>query len=414
MAEASELLAGQLDEELVAALAGQLLVPRVADWCGVWLSSAKRHMQLSRVWHVDEQLIDPLRKLLANNPPPYTLRAAGIPLPGLSGISNPARGAALAFPLVANGSCQGVIVLGSDDRRQGAGVIRQVESMARLVAQAVVTARQYARQTTISQALQRRQLPPSLPCVPGLDTAVTYEPHEEAQTVGGDFYDLFRQRDNRWCFLLGDVQGKDPEAMSLTGLVRHIVRFLAREGHGVESVLERLNVALTEDSEDTAACVTEQPFGRLLTLLYGELEPDPTAGIVHCRLASAGHPLPLRLHTDGTVTPATTPQILLGADRHAQFSADAFDLTPGEVLLCVTDGVTEHRCGTQQFDDGEGLRKALARCTRLSAAAVANQIRQAVHDFSPDPVGDDLAMLVLKALPPQQPVNLPGSRTPSR
>ncbi|GGX44874.1 hypothetical protein GCM10010298_04930 [Streptomyces microflavus] len=35
LAEASDLLAGQLDEDLVAAIAGQLLVPRLADWCAI-------------------------------------------------------------------------------------------------------------------------------------------------------------------------------------------------------------------------------------------------------------------------------------------------------------------------------------------------------------------------------------------
>ena len=39
LAEASDLLAGQLDEDMVAALAGQLLVPRLADWCAIWLES---------------------------------------------------------------------------------------------------------------------------------------------------------------------------------------------------------------------------------------------------------------------------------------------------------------------------------------------------------------------------------------
>ncbi|NEE29118.1 protein phosphatase, partial [Streptomyces sp. SID7982] len=39
LAEASDLLAGQLDEDLVAAIAGQLLVPRLADWCAIWLEA---------------------------------------------------------------------------------------------------------------------------------------------------------------------------------------------------------------------------------------------------------------------------------------------------------------------------------------------------------------------------------------
>lgn len=39
LAEASDLLAGQLDEDLVASIAGQLMVPRLADWCAIWLES---------------------------------------------------------------------------------------------------------------------------------------------------------------------------------------------------------------------------------------------------------------------------------------------------------------------------------------------------------------------------------------
>ncbi|MFC5799042.1 PP2C family protein-serine/threonine phosphatase [Streptomyces formicae] len=410
LAEASELLAGQLDEDLVAALAGQLLVPRVGDWCGVWLSSAKGRMRLARVWHADERLVEPLRELLERNTPSATLRAAGRPLPHIS----PDAGMAWAFPLVVSGSCHGVLVLGSTDHEQADDrVVRQVENMARLLAQAVATARQYARQTTISRALQSRQLPTSLPQVPGLDTAVVYEPHEEAQTVGGDFYDLFRKRDGRWCFLLGDVQGKDPEAMSITGLARHMVRLLAREGHSVESVLERLNVALTEDGAEAATPGVEHTDGRFLTLLYGELEPDAVAGGVHVRLASAGHPLPLKLFTNGTVEPAAQPQLLLGVDRNAQYSADCFELMPGEVMLCVTDGVTERRRGKQQFDDDGSLAQTLSQCSAMSAMAVANHVRQAVHDFGTEPVEDDLAVLVLKALPPMGMVKLPRSRIPS-
>ena len=200
-------------------------------------------------------------------------------------------------------------------------VVRMVEDVARRVAQAVVTARQYTRQTTISRALQRRQLPASLASIPGVETAIVYEPHGEGQTVGGDFYDLFPMGDGRWCFLLGDVQGKDPEAMSVTGLARHLVRLLAREGHGVESVLGRLNAAMAEESAEAArASGGESAQPRFLSLLYGELEPDPRRGGARCTVASAGHPLPLRLSTDGTVAPACEPQMLLGIDEGAEFT----------------------------------------------------------------------------------------------
>ncbi|MFH8567500.1 SpoIIE family protein phosphatase [Streptomyces sp. NPDC017993] len=401
LAETSELLAGQLDQDMVTALAAQLLVPRLADWCGIWLTSEGPEMQLSRVWHVDEQRINPLRAELERDPPAVAVRTAGTPWPWPeSAGDDPGGGSALAFPLVARDTDQGLLLLGrSGQLLMTDAVVRMVEDVARRVAQAVFTARQYTRQTTISRALQRRQLPASLARIAGVDTAIVYEPHGEGQTVGGDFYDIFSMGDGRWCFLLGDVQGKDPEAMSVTGLARHLVRLLAREGHGVESVLGRLNVAMAEESAEAVAIGGELASSRFLSLLYGELEVDPGGAGARGTVASAGHPLPLHLSAEGSVTTTGDPQMLLGIDEGAEFRASPFILAPGETLVCVTDGVTERRCGNWQLDDNDGLAEVLREGTGMGAKAMAEHVRRAAHDFGVGPVEDDLSVLVLQAAP---------------
>lgn len=407
LAEASELLTGQLDENMVAALAGQLLVPRLADWCAVWLTTESGGLQLARVWHSDEHRIGALRLSLERHPPPTGLGSAGTSWPW-PGIADSQGGSAVCFPLIAHGRSHGALLIGrAGVPRMAEGVVRLSEDVARRVAQAVATARQYTRQATISRALQRRQLPMSLAHIPGVDSAIVYEPHGEGQTVGGDFYDLFPMGDRRWCFLLGDVQGSDPEAMSVTGLARHLVRLLAREGHGVESVLNRLNQALVEEEAEATEIDGEQSRPRFLSLLYGELEPDPEGGSARCTLASAGHPLPLRLTTDGAVAPAAGPQMLLGIDENPDFHADTLDLAPGETLLCVTDGVTERRNGVRQLDDDDGLSDILRDCVGLGAKAVAERVRRATYDFSPEPIDDDLAVLVLEAVPTVEPPRTP-------
>lgn len=401
LAEASELLTGQLDENMVAALAGQLLVPRLADWCAVWLTDESGRPELRRVWHNDERRIEALRATLERDSPPPGLGSAGAPWPWPEAADpSGTGGSALTFPLIARGRDYGLLLLGrAGVARMTEGVVRLSDDVARRIAQAVATARQYTQQATISRALQRRQLPVSLAHIPGVDTAIVYEPHGEGQTVGGDFYDLFPMGGRRWCFLLGDVCGSDPEAMSVTGLARHLVRLLAREGHGVESVLTRLNQALVEEEAEAAALGGDQARSRFLSLLYGELEPDPDSGGAHCVLASAGHPLPLRLSTDGTVAPAALPQMLLGIDDEPDFHADSLDLAPGETLLCVTDGVTERRDGNRQLDDDDGLADILRGCAGLGAKAIAERVRLAAHNFSTEPIDDDLAVLVLEALP---------------
>ncbi|MFE3882762.1 SpoIIE family protein phosphatase [Streptomyces lydicus] len=402
LAETSELLAGQLDQDMVTALAAQLLVPRLADWCAIWLTTEGGGVQLSRVWHIDERRITPLRAELERDPPSDIIRTAGTPWPWpeCAGASPPG-GSALAFPLVARDTDQGMLLLGRAGHLQMTDtVVRMVEDVARRVAQAVFTARQYTRQTTISLALQRRQLPATLASIPGVDTAIVYEPHGEGQTVGGDFYDVFPMGDRRWCFLLGDVQGKDPEAMSVTGLARHLVRLLAREGHGVESVLGRLNLAMAEESAEAVELGGEQATSRFLSLLYGELEVDQGVPGARCTVASAGHPPPLHMFVDGSVEPASDPQMLLGIDEGTEFHASSFALAPGETLLCVTDGVTERRCGNWQLDDNDGLIEVMRDGMGLGAKALAEHVRRAAHDFGTGPVEDDLSVLVLQAVTP--------------
>ncbi|MFC9949776.1 ATP-binding protein, partial [Streptomyces prasinus] len=331
LAEASDLLAGQLDEDLVAALTGQLIVPRLADWCAVWLEDETAGhgdrsdggradgARLARVWHADESRVEELRGVLEQNPPPLSDPLCpgplGYPWPekvldpprvglghltegfglpeGLSGppeapsgpaeapdglppydygvpatvlgtalgtasgtalgtASGTAPGAALAYRLVAGGRPLGTLVIG----RAGIGrfpdeVTGLVEDLGRRVALAIGAARQYARQATISAVLQRGLLPGAVAEIPGVHSAFVHEPLDEGGP-SGDFYDLFQAGEGRWCFAIGDVQGKGPEAAVVIGLARPWLRLLARERYRVADVLDRVNQLLLDDATEAA------------------------------------------------------------------------------------------------------------------------------------------------------------------
>ncbi|KUN92235.1 ATP-binding SpoIIE family protein phosphatase [Streptomyces caeruleatus] len=432
LAEASDLLAGQLDENLVAALAGQLIVPRLADWCAVWLEdevagrwgyprsgeaeggwavdgTAGTGPRLARVWHGSENLIEELRRALEKEPPlpPDTHRTgpAVYPWPGEALGARGVRGTALAYRLVAGGRPLGTLVIGR------AGLMRfpdevtgLVEDLSRRVALAIGAARQYARQATISRVLQRGLLPGAVAEIPGVVSALVYEPCDKGGP-SGDFYDLFPAGDGRWCFAIGDVQGKGPEAAVVIGIARPWLRLLAREGYRVADVLDRLNQLLLDDATEAADAAAralvgpvapgDGPQTRFLSLLYGELTPFD--GGVRCTLASAGHPLPLLLGSGGEVHTAAHPQTLLGVVEDVTYTSETFELRSGDTLLCVTDGVTERRSGSRQFDDADGLATALAGCAGLNAQLIAERIRRLVHEFSGRPPEDDLALLVLQA-----------------
>ncbi|WP_217251953.1 SpoIIE family protein phosphatase [Streptomyces sp. AC602_WCS936] len=426
LAEASDLLAGQLDEDLVASLTGQLIVPRLADWCAVWLEDeslgrgawsdapgAVVGARLARVWHGSESHIEELRRALEKDPPrprdPWRSGPLAHPWPGEALGPDGTHGAALAYRLVAGGRPLGTLVIG---RAGPAGfpdeITGLVEDLSRRVALAIGAARQYARQATISAVLQRGLLPGAVAEIPGVRSALVHEPCDKGGP-SGDFYDLFPAGDGRWCFALGDVQGKGPEAAVVIGLARPWLRLLAREEYGVPDVLDRLNQLLLDDATEAADAAAralvaaggppvapgDGPQTRFLSLLYGELVPHD--GGVRCTLASAGHPLPLLLGPDGVVRTVAEPQTLLGVVEDATYTSETFELCSGDTLLCVTDGVTERRSGSRQFDDGDGLATALAGCAGLEAGLVAERIRRLVHEFGARPPEDDLALLVLQA-----------------
>ncbi|MGP3922771.1 SpoIIE family protein phosphatase [Streptomyces sp. 8N616] len=429
LAEASDLLAGQFDEDMVAALAGQLLVPRLADWCAVWLDDEAGRApgsapRLARVWHAQESRIEAFRAALEKNPPVLGEAVRGWPVPWPWPATEPETpgsayglqpweedgGSALACRLFAGARSVGTLLLGRESpARIPDEVGALIEDFARRVALAILSARQYTREATTSLVLQKGLRPRGIAPIPGVTTHVVYEPAGEGAWAGGDFYDIFQAGEGRWCFALGDVCGNGSEAAVVTGLVRPWLKLLAHEGYSVGGVLDRLNRMLMDDATQAAEAAAppatadagsvpwEAPQVRFLSLVYGELVAAGDGPGMRCTLASAGHPLPLLLLPDGEVRPAATPQLLLGVQEDTAYESQTFHLRPGDTLLSVTDGVTERRSGQRQFDDGGGLAAALAGCVGLGAAGVAERIRRAVHEFGETPPDDDLALLVLHA-----------------
>ncbi|MBT2529473.1 MULTISPECIES: SpoIIE family protein phosphatase [Streptomyces] len=425
LVEASDLLAGTLDRDQTLALMAQMTVPTLATWCAVYtIADQSSEPYLSFVLHEDEERIDGLKALLSKIDPPEPVPAPGARVwnapseaahqaalrtsmrslglgstPHLgSGIGTTLATAAavggetVVLPLVARNRVIGMLTLGkpTDDHfRQE--ILELAEDLSRRAALALDNSRLYSERMAISQSLQRSLLPPELPHVPNVEVEVIYRAAGEGNEVGGDFYDLFPIRDGAYGFAIGDVCGTGPEAAAVTGLARHALRLLAREGFGGPAVLERLNAAILDEGARS----------RFLTLLYGELWPQEDGSAI-LKVVCAGHPLPLRLRPDGTVEPAAEPQPLLGVMEDLELYEQMVTLDPGDVLLCVTDGVTERREGTRMLGD-DGLADVLATCTGLTAGAVAARILRAVERFAAEPASDDMAILAMRVPMPHNP-----------
>ncbi|MFF0300378.1 SpoIIE family protein phosphatase [Streptomyces sp. NPDC001651] len=419
LVEASDLLAGTLDRDQTLALMAQMTVPTLATWCAVYtIADQASEPYLSYVLHEDEELIDGIKSLLSKIPPPDPVPTPGARVwsaPAESahqaalrtsmrslGLGEPVRrvsagigptlatasavgGETVVLPLVARNRVIGMLTLGKPtDEHFRQEILELAEDLSRRAALALDNARLYSERTAISQSLQRSLLPPELPQIDGVEVEVIYRAAGEGNEVGGDFYDLFPISDGAYGFAIGDVCGTGPNAAAVTGLARHALRLLAREGLSGPAVLDRLNSAILDEGARS----------RFLTLLYGEMRPQED-GSAELKVVCAGHPLPLRLRQDGTVEPAAEPQPLLGVMEDLELYEQTVTLDPGDVLLCVTDGVTERREGTRMLGD-DGLADVLTTCTGLTAGAVAARIMRAVERFASDAPSDDMAILAMR------------------
>ncbi|WP_345663488.1 SpoIIE family protein phosphatase [Streptomyces venetus] len=420
LVEASDLLAGTLDRDQTLALMAQMTVPTLATWCAVYtIADQASEPYLSYVLHEDEELIDGIKSLLSKVPPPdpvptpgarvwtapgevahqaalrSSMRSLGLSggptrqvTPGIGptlATASAVGGETVVLPLVARNRVIGMLTLGKPtDEHFRQEILELAEDLSRRAALALDNARLYSERTAISQSLQRSLLPPELPTIEGVEVEVIYRAAGEGNEVGGDFYDVFPISDGSYGFAIGDVCGTGPNAAAVTGLARHALRLLAREGLSGPTVLERLNSAILDEGARS----------RFLTLLYGEMRPQED-GSAELKVVCAGHPLPLRLRPDGTVEPAAEPQPLLGVIEDLELYEQTVTLDPGDVLLCVTDGVTERREGARMLGD-DGLADVLTTCTGLTAGAVAARIMRAVERFASDAPSDDMAILAMR------------------
>jgi hypothetical protein len=308
-----------------------------------------------------------LRPLTATSPPQLA-----------DALPDPAR---LAVRLTGRGTPLGTLeVLGpAEFPARDEAILTQ---LAQLASVAIANARLYEREHTIAHTLQRSLRPGALPTVPGISAAVRFRPAGEGVELGGDFYDLHRARGESWAALIGDVQGKGPDAAAVTALARHTLRAAAAYEDRPSGVLALLHRALREQNAE-----------RFITVAYAHLRW--TGERLQVELACGGHPLPLVVHPDGTVEPVGQLGTLLGTDIEPQLADVNVELVEGDLLVLYTDGVTEVRRRRREVFGIRELTALLESCGGLAPDAVADRVEAAVLAASEGMLRDDVAILVI-------------------
>ncbi len=304
-------------------------------------------------------------------------RAEGVPFATLEQTR-----AAVALPMIARGHTQAVISFWHRDgeTHYDSGLRAVLEDLTGRAGMALDNAHLYAERAQVARTLRRSLMPAVLPAIPGVELASYFRPMSAGEEVGGDFYDVFADRDGCW-LVVGDVCGKGAEAAALTGFLRHTIAAYARQGETPAQVLAQVNRAMLEQDFD----------GRFATAILAHLRIE--AGGAELRLALAGHPAALLTRADGQVSELGGTGALLGIFPEPAIEELTTTLAAGDALLLYTDGFAEAHA-PRRIVTVEEMIERLTRAPRGRAHEGIDALLELI-DLERD-VADDIAILSVR------------------
>ena len=232
----------------------------------------------------------------------------------------------------------------------------------------------------IAREIQRAMLPTGTYAAAGLEAYGLTRP---ANTVGGDFYDILPRPDGRLIVALGDVAGKGSPAALLMALLLAMLRTLVDEGLEDAALIARLNAQICRHS----------PPSRFITLFFAIVEPA-TGRLTY---VNAGHLPGLVRRASGGVERLLGGGMALGMFESATYARFETTLSPGDLLVLYSDGITEAESPAGQPFEESGLQGVIDGAASSEAAALGGLVFKAVERHVQDSkLADDLTILLLR------------------
>jgi sigma-B regulation protein RsbU (phosphoserine phosphatase) len=236
------------------------------------------------------------------------------------------------------------------------------------------------RELEEARLIQRGLLPTSLPQLPGLDLASSWQP---ANGVGGDCFDALPFGTSALGLSVADVAGKGVPAALLMSNLQAAVRAFALDGAPPSAVCASVNRLLCRN----------MAAGRFVTFCYARI--DVAAGRI--TYANAGHNPPLLIRADGTAELLAPGGTVLGVFTESTYEPGEFSIRSGDRLVFYTDGITESRNAAGDEYGEERLSDAARRHRALPAQDMLAALLGEITAFNGGTYDDD-ATLIIAAL----------------
>jgi serine phosphatase RsbU (regulator of sigma subunit) len=203
------------------------------------------------------------------------------------------------------------------------------------------------------------------------------------RAIGGDFFDYFDYPDGSFGFALGDVSGKGPPAALLMAVLQGMMSAHAFTLSQPRDTLHHVNAAL----------LARRLESRFATAFFGVMTRDG-----RLTYSNAGHNPPLLFSADSVrrLEQGGTP---LGLFPRTSYDQETVQLTPGDLVVTFSDGVSEALSLTGEEFEEARIRATIETTLADPAETVLQTLLAAVKTFSQGAVqNDDVTAMVVRYL----------------
>jgi len=228
--------------------------------------------------------------------------------------------------------------------------------------------------------IQKSLLPTSAPKIPGYQIAGN---SQQAELVGGDFFDYFQFEGEEFGFCIGDASGHGiPAALMARDAIIGLRMGLEKHMKMVHT-LKKLNSVIYQSVYST----------RFVSLFYAEMEENGNLFYVN-----AGHPSPILINGDEVIELESTG-IIFGALPEIDLRRSYTKIFPGSVLVLFSDGILERQNNKGENFELERLKKVALQNKNLNAEEILAAIFCSANEFGKKKKWkDDATVVVLKRL----------------
>jgi len=229
-----------------------------------------------------------------------------------------------------------------------------------------------------ARQLQLSMLPKKMPTVPGLDIAVFME---TATEVGGDYYDYSFNKNGSLLLAIGDATGHGMKAGIMVAAAKSYFHAFAHE-HDRLTMLRKISSGLRNLN-------LKMMYMGMMLIHYRQESVE---------IATAGMPPALHYkYNERRVRRIELKGLPLGSKVDFPYQSHTFEFNEGDVLLLMSDGLTELFNPGREMLELERIEKILECTATQSAADIIARLSLLIDNWADgaDP-HDDITMMALK------------------